>query len=209
MSIPIGLAGGVLTSYGQTVLRDGWAALANSAAPWVMVAFAIGLFLPGRWRAAAVAGLLSQVGLVLGYYVTSELRGFGAAISSIVIWSAAGAVAGPVYGAAASLLRHGLSASTEPEATETNRWPVLIRSAAAGVTGSVWIMESLRFVQLDADSGTGPGLGAAWGYALVGLLLPPLLARSIRERLYALGVLVLAAALAWAATLVIEAAFFL
>ncbi|GAB2856077.1 hypothetical protein GCM10022221_64620 [Actinocorallia aurea] len=191
-----GLAGGVLTSFGQSVLTGGWHALVNSAAPWVMVAFLVGLCARGRWRAAVAAGLIAQVGLVAGYYVTSEMRGFAAGMASVVIWVAAGAIAGPVYAAAGSLLADG------------RRY---VRVTAAGVTGSVWIMEGLNFLYLatDANSNSGPGRTAAWCYLLIGVALPVALARSPRERAYALPALLGTAAAAILAAVLINKAFLL
>lgn len=208
-----GLVGGALTSYGQTVLGGGWSALANSASPWVMVAFAAGLLVPRHWPTAALAGLLTQVGLVAGYYATTQLRGFPVGMAAIVIWVVAGAVAGPVYGAAGSLLRFGSGGSAADGARRPGRpgRQRLVRAGAAGVTGSVWVMEGLHFFSLatDANSNSGPGVGAAWAYTIVGVLLPPLLARTLRERLYSLVVLAVATGLAASAGLVIEAAFIL
>ncbi|OKJ99468.1 hypothetical protein AMK26_25845 [Streptomyces sp. CB03234] len=194
LAVGAGLAGGAVTSFGQTYLTGGWHALVNSASTWVTVAFLIGLRAPGRWRPAALAGLLSQAGLVVGYYATSEMRGYAAGLSAVVIWIAAGLVAGPGYGAAGALLRH--------------HRPV-VRSAAAGVVGSVWVMEGLHFFRLatDANSNSGPGTTAAWCYTAVGVLLPLVLARSLRDRCYALLALAAGAALATGAGLVIDAAF--
>ncbi len=196
VALAAGLFGGALTSYGQTLLSGGWHALVNSASPWVTVALLVGLFARGRWSTAALAGILSQAGLVVGYYGTSELRGYPAGLAAVVIWIAAGVVAGPAYGAAGALLR------------DRRR---LIRSAAAGITGSVWVMEGLRFFWLatDAQSNSGPGTAAAWCFTAVGALLPLFLSRTLRDRCYAVLVLVVAAALAVGAGLVIDAAFML
>ncbi|ADD42459.1 DUF6518 family protein [Stackebrandtia nassauensis] len=228
LALVVGLFGGVATSYGQTILGGGWAALANSASPWVMFAFAAGVLVPGRWVTAALAGLLTQVGLVVGYYATTELRGFAAGMAAIVIWVAAGAVAGPVYGAAGSLFRYrpgadvaGSDAGVAGERPvagadgsavdgSRDRW-WLVRSCAAGITGSVWIMEGLNFFNLarDVNSNSGPGIGAAWVYVVVGLLLPLVLARAVRERLFALLALAVATGLALVAGIVVNAAFFI
>jgi hypothetical protein len=96
LGLGAGLAGGALTSFGQSALTGGWHALVNSAGPWVMVAYLIGRRAAGHWRRAAVAGLVSQVGLVVGYYATSELRGFAAGMAAVVIWIIAGVFAGPL-----------------------------------------------------------------------------------------------------------------
>ncbi|MGH3350203.1 MAG: DUF6518 family protein [Nocardioides sp.] len=189
-----GLAGGALTSFGQSALMGGWHALVNSAAPWVTIAFLIGLCARGRWRLAAIAGVLSQVGLVFGYYATSELRGYPAGMAAVVIWVLAGLVAGPAYAAAGALLRHHRQ---------------LIRAAAAGLTGTVWVMEGLRFFSLatDANSNSGPGTTAAWCYTVFGVFLPLALSRSLRERCYALLVLVVGAGVAVGISLLIDMAF--
>ncbi|WP_016910188.1 DUF6518 family protein [Streptomyces xiaopingdaonensis] len=194
LALAAGLAAGALTSFGQTVLPGGWHALVNSASPWVAVAFLVGLRAPGRWRGAAAAGLLSQVGLVAGYFVTAEFRGFSSGMSSVLVWIVAGVVAGPVHGAAGALLK------------DDRRH---VRTVAAGLTGSVWGVEGLHFLRLAADSGTGPGAAAGWCYLLVSLLLPLLLARFVRERSYALLTLVAGAGAVAASLVLLETALML
>ncbi|MER7811941.1 DUF6518 family protein [Streptomyces sp900116325] len=196
LALAVGLAGGVLTSFGQSVLHGGWNAVVNSAAPWVTVALLIGLLAPVRWRRAAVAGALSQGGLVVGYYATSELRSFPVAMSSVVIWIAAGAIAGPVYGAAGALLGSDRRC---------------IRTSAAGVTGSVWLMEGIHFLSLasDANSNSGPGRTAGWCYLAVGVIFALALTRTSRDRICALLALAAATGAAIAAVIPIEMAFML
>ncbi|MDX3056207.1 DUF6518 family protein [Streptomyces sp. NE06-03E] len=193
-ALTVGLAGGVLTSFGQSIIHGGWNSVVNSAAPWVTVALVVGLRAPKLWRRAAAAGLLSQIGLVAGYYVTAELRGFAAGISSVVIWLVVGAVAGPVYGAAGALLQ------------DDRR---LVRTSAAGVTGSVWVMEGLQFLSLasDSNSNSGPGRTAAWCYLATGVVLPLVLARTSRDRIRALLGLGAAAGAAVVARMLIEMVF--
>ena len=189
-----GLAGGALTSFAQSVLQGGWAGLANSGSAWVMVAFLFGLRLPGRWRTAAVAGVLTQIGLVVGYYATAELRGYPAGTAAVVIWIITGMVAGPAYGAAGALLGD-------------HRRPT--RAAAAGITGSVWVVEGLHLLWLatDANSNSGPGATAGCSYIVIAVLLPLALARSMRDRAYALLALTVFAGAAAVAGLLIESAF--
>ncbi|NYV74185.1 DUF6518 family protein [Streptomyces sp. UH6] len=195
-AVAVGLAGGAATSFGQSVLTGGWHALVNSAAPWTMVAFLVGLRAAGHWPRAACAGMLSQAGLVAGYYVTSELRGFAAGMSAVVIWTVAGVVAGPVLGAAAALR------------DDDRRY---VRTSAAGVTGSVWIMEGLNFLWLatDAQSNSGPGTTAGWCYLVVGVVLPLVGVRGARDRAHALLALVVGAGAAIGAGWLINAAFLL
>ena len=191
-ALVVGLLGGALTSFGQTILAGGWHILVNSASTWVLLAFLVGLCVPGRWRLAALAGLVTEVGLVVGYYTTSELRGFAADTNSVLIWIAAGLVAGPAYGAAGALLRSA-------------RGPV--RTAAVGITGSIWLFEGMWTLWLAADSNSGPGRIAGWSYIAIGLALPLLLGRSAGERLRALPFTVAGAALALTAGTLVEAAF--
>jgi len=141
-----------------------------------------------------MAGLLSQAGLVLGYSVASELRGFPVGARFVVIWLVTGAIAGPVFGAAGALLRDGRRR---------------IRTAAAGVTGSVWLIEGAYFLSLatDDNSSSGPGTTAGWCYLCVGVLLPVALARSVRDRAYAVLALLVSAGAAGGALALVSAAF--
>jgi hypothetical protein len=70
----IGLAIGVLTSIGQTVLDRPFAALANSASVWLMAPFLLG-YVAATSREAMVLGALVCLGELLGYYATSGARG--------------------------------------------------------------------------------------------------------------------------------------
>ncbi|WP_281191292.1 DUF6518 family protein [Nonomuraea maritima] len=151
---------------------------------------------PGHWRRAAVAGVLSQLGLLAGYYVTAELRGYPAGLGAVVIWAVAGVVAGPVYGAAGALLRADRR---------------ILRAVATGLTGSAWGADGLRFLWLasDAQSNSGPGATAGWSFLLISVLLPVALARSARDRVYALLVLIAGVGAVAVASLVIDQAFML
>ncbi|MFG2072524.1 DUF6518 family protein [Nonomuraea maritima] len=196
LALGVGLVGGAATSFGQTVLSGGWHALVNSTAPWATVAFLVGLRAAGHWRRAAVAGVLSQLGLLAGYYVTAELRGYPTGLGAVVIWAVAGVVAGPVYGAAGALLRADRR---------------LLRAVATGLTGSAWGADGLRFLWLasDAQSNSGPGATAGWSFLLISVLLPVALARSARDRVYALLVLIAGVGAVAVASLVIDQAFML
>ncbi len=193
-ALVIGLLGGALTSFGQGILEGGWHILVNSASTWVLVAFLIGLWVPGRWRSAALAGLVTEVGLVVGYYATSELRGFAAGMNAVLIWITAGLAAGPAHGAAGALLRSARG---------------LVRTAVVGITGSIWLFEGAWTLWLaaDANSNSGPGEIAGWSYIAVGVALPLILGRSMGERLRALPFTAAGAALALIAVLLVEAAF--
>lgn len=190
----VGLGGGVLTSFAQTVLADGWSALANSGSTWVTLALLVGLSAAGRWRVGAVAGFVTLAWMVVGYYATSQLRGFPVGTDAILIWTAVAAVAGPVFGAAGALVRD-----------QRRR----LRAASVGITGSVWLMEGIRFLSLatDAHSNSGPGATAGWCYILVGLGLTLVLGRSMRDRCIAVLTLFVGTGATLGASALIDAAF--
>lgn len=188
-----GLAGGVLTLYGQRLLAGsgGWFALVNSVAPWVTVAFLVGMRAPGRWRTAAVAGAVAEAGLVLGYYLSAGGFSFGS--TSMLIWFVTGLIAGPVYGAAGALWRD-------------RRRPV--RSAALGVLGAAWVADGLRDLWL-ATSHSGPGTTAGRCVIAFGVLLTVFLGRSVRDRVFGLAALAGGTAAVVVAGVVVDRVFLL
>jgi hypothetical protein len=100
----VGLIGGVLTSYLQGTLPDALAPLANSAAPWCAVAFAVAT--PARRPLVAVAcAVLALLLLNLGYGLGSALRGYTYSTSTVLFWSAAAVVVGPLLGLSAHWIR--------------------------------------------------------------------------------------------------------
>ncbi|WP_369218153.1 DUF6518 family protein, partial [Streptomyces flavofungini] len=95
-----GLAAGVLTNLAQGWLPGAWNQLANSGAVWSAVAFVAGAASrPSRLAVAAVAGLLAEAGLVVGYYAYAEFGrdGMGSPLFPL-IWLAMACVAGPLFG---------------------------------------------------------------------------------------------------------------
>jgi hypothetical protein len=97
--IVIGVAIGVATSFAQARLSMPWAALANSASPWLAGGFAAGA-LQSRRPAAIAAGLSACVLEVLAYYVTSMARGFPASHAYIIFWTVCALAGGPLFGLA-------------------------------------------------------------------------------------------------------------
>lgn len=127
VAVVVALALGALTSSAQGWLPEQVASLANSAAPWCAVAFLLAL--PARSaRSAAAIGALVLGALVAGYYLTSDLRGFGVSTRAVAFWVAAAVVAGPVLGLAAHLVRRGEG---------------LLAGAACGVPAGLLVGESL------------------------------------------------------------------
>ena len=163
-----GLAGGIVTDFLQQHLHGGWSVLTDSVAPWLSVAFAAGALLPSRHWAGAFAGLASQAGLVAGYFVTAALRHVAADAGIIMFWLGAGALGGPVYGAAGAGWRGQRLA-----------W----RTAGAALFGGVWLLDGAYYVQLAARPGAGPGVTAGWCEITAGVVLAFALGRSWRGRL--------------------------
>jgi hypothetical protein len=93
----IGIVVGIVTSFAQAQLHTPWAALANSASPWLLGGFAAGA-LQTRRIAAVVAGLGTCVLEVVGYYVTAAARGYPVNRGEIVFWVVSAVFGGPLFG---------------------------------------------------------------------------------------------------------------
>lgn len=105
LALAIGLAGGVVTEWSATHLPFALEPLANSAAPWILVAFAVALSARRLVESLALA-VLTLLALVLGYYVAEAHRGWAVSLHQVGLWSAAGVAIGPLVGLAAGWLRH-------------------------------------------------------------------------------------------------------
>jgi hypothetical protein len=104
VSVVAGLTLGGLTQLGQSRLPEALHTLANSAAPWVLVAFAVALL--GRTaRVAGVCAMLSLAASEIGYVATAASRGFGSSPTSVVFWLSAALFFGPLVGLAAYFWR--------------------------------------------------------------------------------------------------------
>jgi len=156
-----GLAAGIATQLGQSLLPDGWSQAANAISPWLLVAFLLGSRMPDR-RWAALAGIAALVLALVGYYAVIELRyGYGASTSSLLLWGVAALVGGPVFGVA------GWSWRFE------GGWR---RAAAIGLMSACAIAEGVYLIAILPD----PAVGAA--FVLVGALVPLVFARSAADR---------------------------
>lgn len=93
----IGLVVGTATSFAQAHLNLPWAALANSASPWLLGGFAAGALQVKRGLAIG-AGFAACAAEVISYYVTSSARGFAVGHGWIAFWVACALVGGPVAG---------------------------------------------------------------------------------------------------------------
>lgn len=102
LAVAIAFAYGALTSVLQ-LIPGPLNGLANTVSGWVMPVIALAWLLGGRPIRAAITSALTFVALCIGYSVMSTLRGYP---GTETMWAAIGLVAGPVIGAAVSLLRH-------------------------------------------------------------------------------------------------------
>lgn len=101
----LGLAGGVLTEWSIPHLPFSLEPLANSAAPWILVAFAVALT-ARRTGESVMMAVVTLLGLVLGFYVGEAHRGWSVSFHQVELWSAASVTIGPLVGLAAGWLRY-------------------------------------------------------------------------------------------------------
>lgn len=184
-AVLVGTAAGALT-FGVERLNDSpaWFGFWHGLALWGLVAAAAGTVLPGRWRAAALAGALSQVGLVAGYYAL-EAVSLQSVSTDLALYMAVGLVAGPFFGASGALLRG-------PQGRA--------RTVACGVLAAPWLADGCHKLLCDVrGTGSASMLAVAVGVLVVGAVLPLLLNRSVRAGLGGLGTATLVAALILAA----------
>lgn len=171
---------GVLTNLLQGWIPGAWNQIANSGAIWSVVAFTAGALFAGRIspRWAAVAGLLAELGLVVGYYAYAEFgRGGMGALFWPLVWLGMAFVAGPLFGAAGAWWRQGRT------------WRHRVLSLAA--LGSLFGAEGLHYAW---------GLGyapQAWACLALALLVPLLMARALAERALTLAAAVPGSLLAY------------
>ncbi|MFC4907640.1 DUF6518 family protein [Actinomadura gamaensis] len=162
----VGMAAGVFT-FGMKRLDDAppWLGFWHGVAPWGVAAALAGAAFAGRWRAAAVAGAITQLGLVAGYY-TIESVALGTVSTDLSVHTAVGLVAGALYGASGALVRgprHGA------------------RVPASGFLAAPWLADGSRTL-LDDVTDSGSGLAVAVGVLLFGAVLPFALNHSPRTR---------------------------
>jgi Family of unknown function (DUF6518) len=167
LTIGVGVAVGVATVLGQSVLSAEWNRLANSGAIWLLASFLVGSRMP-TIRRAAVAGMATLVLAVVAYYVAAKLTGAGVSTRTIVIWVGTALVGGPAYGAAGHWWRTG---------------PVGRRIIAIGLMGGIVTAEGVSTLLRIPDLAA-----VGWVETVAGLGLVIALGRSTRERLLGLAV---------------------
>jgi hypothetical protein len=94
-SMLVGVALGVATSFGQGLLDRPFAALANSASAWLVAPFLLGRS-ARQARSATLAGAVTCLSELAGYYASSVMRGYAIGDRTLVLfWIACGVVGGP------------------------------------------------------------------------------------------------------------------
>ncbi|HVW81600.1 MAG TPA: DUF6518 family protein [Mycobacteriales bacterium] len=111
LAIVSGAAVGAVLEWSVPHLPFSLEPLANSAAPWLVLALAIALT-TRRWAEAVVLAVTTLVALVAGFYVAEHLRGWPVSRHQVALWTAASFAAGPLVGLSAAWLRgHGRTAA--------------------------------------------------------------------------------------------------
>jgi hypothetical protein len=105
LAAAVGLAVGALTLWSVLHLPFSLEPLSNTAAPWVLVAFAVALTARGIGESLVLA-IVTLLALVLGFYVAEAIRGWPVSRHQIEFWSATSVLVGPLVGLAAGWLRH-------------------------------------------------------------------------------------------------------
>jgi hypothetical protein len=124
----------------------------------------------GSWRSAAVAGTVTLLLAVVGYYAAAGFAGAGVSISAVMIWGGTAVVGGPVFGAAGWAWRQG-----------DGRWPAI----AAALLGAVYLAEgAFTLVVVPAMAAAG------WAEVVAGIVLAVVLPRDGQARRLALAALV-------------------
>jgi hypothetical protein len=171
----IGLVGGPVTLLvEETADSPVVFSAVHSLGPWALVTAWVGMLVRGRWHFAALAGLVTQVGLVLGYYGVKAAFTGPPAFESIVTYTALGVVSGPFFGTAGALLGDRR---------------VSVRTLSLGLVSAPWLADGVRMTMatIDVQTRVVPHLVVAGCFVAVGILLPPVIGRSRRDWVPALA----------------------
>ena len=184
--VVVGLGVGVLTAVLQQHLRPPWFSLVNAASPWLTPMFAMGAL----WRrssTAALAGLVTGLLELIGYYATAISNGYPFLGGRLVIfWFACALVGGPLFGAAGRAWWRGSP----------------LGGLGAAVLPAAWIAEALVVYGIRLRYRESVVLFSAIGVALVCII-----GWHRHQYVRLIGWLVLAIPLALIAELVLEIAY--
>jgi len=148
----IALVLGGLTAYAQQWLPEQLGSLANSAGPWVLIAFLLAL-LANRPVLAALAGAAALFMLLAGYVIAANIRGYESSTALLVFWGTAAVLVGPFVGLAAYWSRSG--------------GPGLV-ACGAGLIGGLLIGEAVYGLVVIGDTTHPPYW---WGQLAAGLFV--------------------------------------
>jgi hypothetical protein len=161
----VGLVVGAGTEVLQEYLDAPWSSLVNAASPWLAPAFAVGALQRRAWG-AALAGVMTCVFELAGYYVTSAVRGYYASAGGhaiLLFWTGCAVAGGPVFGAAGRLWWQASGR---------------LRGLGAAVLGAAFLAEAVVSYGLRLHYTSSAVLFATIGVVLLALL-------GLRERQYA------------------------
>ena len=172
----IGVIAGVATSYVEGVV--GAPAWSHSVAPWAMVTTGVGLVLRDRWQVAVTAGLVTQLGLLVGFFWSQPtFAGAPVATQAVATYAVVALVVGPFFAGAAGFLR-------DPR--------VVTRTLGLGIVSAPWVADGVRMMAsaLDQDPRIATRLVAGATLLTIGIALPLMITGSPRDSLRNLGVVV-------------------
>jgi hypothetical protein len=120
----VGLAVGAVTEWSVPHLPFSLEPPGNSAAPRVLVAFAVALT-ARRMGESLMLAMVAVLALVLGFYVVEACRGWGVSHHQVALWSVASGVIRPLVGLTADWLRHAERAGRQRSAPVCSAvcWP--------------------------------------------------------------------------------------
>jgi hypothetical protein len=186
-ALVVGLALGFLTQYLQGQLPGNWNTLANSGVVWVIIAFMVtaALRLSTGW--SALLGFITLFCALIGYYVAARfIEGVTSSTSTMVVWSLAAIVGGPVFGIAGSWWSEGgavrstgtwLSTGGESLRTETRLWHLSRSVVGVTLLSAVLLAEGIHFLwRVENKHASG------WLEVIMAILAPLSLAHSSRDR---------------------------
>ena len=163
-----GLLLGALTLFGQGALPGSWNHFANSGAVWLLAAFLVGSR-RSSFAWAYVGGAVTLLGALIGYTLGAGAVGLSYPLAAVAFWGSVALGGGPLAGAAGRAWR-----------TDVARLHVM----GLAFIGAVFAAEGWYVLTYIQDALAG------WVSVGLGVVLVLALARSGRERLYTLVLMV-------------------
>jgi hypothetical protein len=163
IALAAGLIAGGVTQLLQGILPAAIGSFANSATPWLAVAFGVGST-ASRWWLAAIAGAVTLLAALVGYYGLVQLRyGYGAELrGAVLLWLIAAVVGGPVFGVVGRWWRGD------------GPW---LRATGPALLGASAIAEGVYLAGIPTVASAGPL------FVAVGLAIPVVLGRRRDDRI--------------------------